>query len=193
MAAPVVTALRELARGRVEIELDGAAWRVVPVDAAVRAGLRVGGVLDRRALERELERGEALTRATRALAHRDRSRTALRERLEGAGIGAAAAEEALDALERAGVVDDRRMAAGRAAALAERGYGDEAIRADLAQSGVAAELVAEALAELEPERERAQALAARRGADARTARWLASRGFDETSIEDAVAGFAEEA
>jgi SOS response regulatory protein OraA/RecX len=66
---------------------------------------------------------------------------------------------------------------------------------------VAAELVAEAVAELAPERERAKSLAAKRGADARTARtarWLAGRGFDPSSIEDALGeaalgGFAEEA
>jgi SOS response regulatory protein OraA/RecX len=54
------------------------------------------------------------------------------------------------------------------------------------------------VAELEPERERAKSLAAKRGADLKTARWLAGRGFDASSIEDALGatewgGFAEEA
>ncbi len=49
---PVVTALHERPRGRVEIELDGASWRLVPAAAVVRTGLIVG-----RALDRETARG----------------------------------------------------------------------------------------------------------------------------------------
>src|SRR5206468_10589043 len=65
----VVTALRERPRGTVEIELDGSAWRVIPTDAVVRAGLSVGGVLDEQRLDRELQRAEALARAALALRH----------------------------------------------------------------------------------------------------------------------------
>jgi regulatory protein len=90
-----------------------------------------------------------------------------------------------------GAVDDARFALSRAQHLAGKGYGDEAIRADLAREGVDVELAAEAVSGLEPEPERAKALVARRGADARTARWLAGRGFEASSIEDAVGGFAE--
>ena len=67
---PVITALRERPRDRVEIDLDGASWRLVPADAVVRAGLSVGRALDRetaRALGRELRRvGGARRRAARA-------------------------------------------------------------------------------------------------------------------------------
>ena len=52
-----VTALHERPRGRVEIQLDGAPWRLVPADAVVRSGLSVGRALDRetaRTLGREL-------------------------------------------------------------------------------------------------------------------------------------------
>jgi SOS response regulatory protein OraA/RecX len=188
---PIVTALRERPRGRVAIELDGAPWRVVPTDAVVRAGLRVGFALDEQQLDRELERTAALARAARALRHSERSRASVANRLAAAGVGAEVTGEVLRTLERAGLVDDRRFASVRAAHLAAKGWGDEAIRADLEREGVTAELAGEALAALEPERERAQALAGRRGADARTARWLAGRGFDPASIEDAVGGFAE--
>jgi SOS response regulatory protein OraA/RecX len=75
---------------------------------------------------------------------------------------------------------------GRATALAARGLGDEAIRNDLEGSGVGAETLAEALAGLEPERERAVALAARLGRTAKTAAQLARKGFSEDSIESAV-------
>jgi regulatory protein len=192
---PVVTALRERPRGRVEIDLDGAPWRLVPADAVVRSGLFVGRALDRetaRTLGRELRRADALARAARALRPRDRSRRALDERLAQAGVRADAREEALGTLERVGLVDDARVAAQRAEALAGRGYGDAAIRYDLEHEGLAGELVEEALAALEPERERARTLVERRGAEARTGRWLAGRGFEAATIEDALAGFADE-
>jgi SOS response regulatory protein OraA/RecX len=191
---PVVTALHERPRARVEIQLDGAPWRLVPVAAVVRSGLFVGRALDRetaRTLGRELRRADALARAARALRPRDRSRSALDDRLARAGVPAATREEALETLERVGLVDDAQMAARRAEALAGRGYGDAAIRYDLEQEGLAAELVEEALAGLEPERERARSLVERRGAEARTGRWLAARGFEAATVEDALAGFAD--
>jgi SOS response regulatory protein OraA/RecX len=195
--SPVVTALHERPRGRVEVQLDGAPWRLVPADAVVRTGLFVGRALDRetaRTLGRELRRSDALGRALRALGPRDRSRRALADRLTHAGVRADAREEALMRLEETGLVDDARVAVTRARSLAERGYGDAAIRYDLEREGVAVELVAEALAGLEPELERARALVERRGAEPKTARWLASKGFDAASVEEAVGGgFAEDA
>ena len=167
----VVTALRERQRGRVDVELDGAPWRSLPADAVVRAGLLVGRALDRptaRALARELRRADALTRATRALRHRDLSRRALAERLPGP-----AREEALEALERSGYLDDTRAAAARASSLAGRGWGDEGIRFRLEQEGFGGAPVEAALSALEPECERARALAAK----GRSERWLAARGF----------------
>jgi hypothetical protein len=62
-----------------------------------------------------------------------------------------------------GLVDDARTAVRRAEALAERGFGDAAIRYDLEQEGIAPEPVEEALAGLDPERERAGARGAARG------------------------------
>jgi SOS response regulatory protein OraA/RecX len=190
---PVVTALRERPRGRVEIELDGAAWRLVPAEAVVRAGIVVGRALDRdaaRALGRELRRAEALGTALRALRHRDRTRESLRERLSARGAPARAQEEALEALERAGLVDDTRVAESSARALAERGYGDAAIRFRLEGEGLSAGLVAEALAGLDAEPERALRLVERRGEGPKTLRWLAARGFDEATLEE-VGGFAD--
>jgi SOS response regulatory protein OraA/RecX len=108
-------------------------------------------------------------------------------------VRADAREDALATLEQTGLVDDARVAATRARSLAERGYGDAAIRYDLEREGVGAELVEEALAGLEPELERARALVERRGAEPKTARWLASKGFEASSVEEAVGGFAEDA
>ena len=213
--SPVVTALRERPRGRVEVQLDGAPWRLVPADAVVRTGLFVGRALDRetaRTLGRELRRADALGRALRALGPRDRSRRALSDRLTHAGVRADAREEVLERLEETGLVDDARVAATRARSLAERGYGDAAIRYDLDREGVAAELVQDALAGLDPEPVRAKALVERRGAEPRDTgenpearrkrdragradeRWLASKGFDAASVEEALGGgFAESA
>jgi len=191
----VVTALRERPRGRVEIELDGASWRVVPADAVVRAGLLVGRSLDRetaRTLGRELRRARALDVAARALRYRDHSRRSLEERLARRDVRPDASDAALAALERAGLVDDARVASTRADTLAERGYGDAAIRFDLERQGLAGELVDGAVAALVPERDRARRLVERRGADTKTARWLAGRGFDAASVEDAIGPFAED-
>ena len=116
-----VTALRERARGRVEVELDGAPWRTLPMDVVVRGGLVVGKKLERetaRALARELRRSRALHDAVRVLRHRDLSRRALARRLPAPGR-----EDALAALEQSGILDDRRAAVGRATALAGRNSG----------------------------------------------------------------------
>lgn len=192
---PVITALRERPRGRVEVELDGRSWRLVPTDAVVRAGLAVGRALDRetaRALGRELRRSEALGVALRALRHRDYSRSRIEARLTGRGTGAATLADALETLERAGLVDDARVGSTRAQELARRGFGDAAIRFALEGEGLAAEVVDDALAILEPEPDRAQALLEARGLTLKTVRWLAAKGFDAATLED-LGGFAHEA
>ena len=188
---PIVTGLRDDRRGRVVVELDGTAWRTLPVDVVVRTGLSEGRTLDRpalRLLRRELRRAEALAVAGRALRVRDLSAQRLAERLAGAAVAPAAVAESLDVLAGAGLVDDGRFARGRAQALAERGYGDVAIEHDLERQGVAGELVRAALAELPAELERARKLVERRGEGVKTARYLASKGFGEEAIEVAAGG-----
>jgi len=188
---PTVTRLREERRGRVAVELDGAPWRVLPVDVVVRSGMSAGKTLDRAALRvvrRELRRAEALAVAGRALRTRDLSRRRLAERLEQRDVSPATAAESLAALEHAGLVDDTRVARTRAVALAERGWGDEAIRHRLSSEGLGDEAVAAGLAALDPERERASTLIRRRGQGERTARYLAGRGFGEDCVEAAFGG-----
>jgi regulatory protein len=133
---------------------------------------------------------DPLDLAARALRHRDRTRQEVDERLSRAGVADAARTEALETLERLGYVDDARFAAGRAEALAERGYGDDAIRHALAEAGVADDRAAEALAALEPEAERARLLVARLGATAKTLAGLRRKGFSEDTL-DGLDGFAE--
>jgi regulatory protein len=160
----------------------------------VRAGLVVGRALDReaaRTLARELRRARALSDAVRALRHRDLSRRRLDERLRRRGAGEAARRDALETLERTGLVDDARVASGRAQALAERGYGDAAIRFALAGEGVEARAADAAVAALEPERERARRLLARAPADPRALRRLAAKGFDGEILQE-LSGFADD-
>lgn len=131
---------------------------------------------------------DPLELAARALEHRDRSRREVDERLAKAGIDEERRAEALDTLERVGYVDDERFAMARAGALADRGYGDEWIRHDLGEHGVEAESAEAAIAGLDPERERAVALIARRGPGPKTAAYLGRKGFGEDAVELAVAG-----
>jgi regulatory protein len=191
-----VTALRPAGQTRVAVELDGSPWRTLPVEAVVRAGLAHGLELDRervRLLRRELRRTHALGTALGALRHRDHSRASLAERLERRGVAPAERQEAVDALTRAGLVDDERLAHGRAASLAERGAGDLLVADDLGRRGVSGELISAALAGLEPEHERAARIVARRGLSARTARFLAAKGFRPETLEPLLSGLVAEA
>lgn len=185
---PTITALRAARPGRVAVELDGASWRTLPVEAVLRAGLAAGRALDRpraRLLRRELRRLEALSAAGRALRGRDLATAELADRLQRAGVAPARRAETLAVLDRAGLVDDRRFAVDRAVALAGREYGDAWIRWDLERRGIAGEHVAEAIDRLDPERERLERILSERGGGPGLARRLARRGFCDESVEAA--------
>jgi SOS response regulatory protein OraA/RecX len=180
----------------VAIELDGEPWRVLPMDAVVRAGLAVGRPLDRhtvRELAREVRRARALAKATRTLATSARSRRELEQRLARAGHAGAAREEALAALDRAGLVDDARLAADRAELLARRGYGDAAIRADLGRRLVGRDAIAAAVGALEPEAERLRRLLEAESVTPALLRRLAGRGFSRDVLGDVSSSVAPEA
>ena len=130
---------------------------------------------------------DALDAAARALARRDRSEAGVREVLRRKGVSEDEAVEAVETLRRVGALDDERFAEDGAGSLAERGYGDAAIVFRLQREGVTRELVDRAVSALEPETERARRQVARRGATAKTARWLASHGFASDSVEAAIA------
>jgi SOS response regulatory protein OraA/RecX len=190
---PVVPAWWEWSHDRVEIDLDGRSWRLVPADAVVRAGLSVGRTLDRetaRALGRELRRSAALGVALRALRYGDYSRSRLEARLASRGARPDTRDDALRTLEQAGLVDDARVATNRAQTLAGRGYGDAAIRFSLEREGLAGEVVEHAVAGLEPELDRARRLLEAAGGGAKAVRRLAAKGFDAGALEEA-GGFAD--
>jgi regulatory protein len=184
---PRLTALRRARPGTVLLEVDGEPWRRVPDDVVVRAGLAAGVELDRPTLRRlraELSRARAVGLAARTVARRDVSVRELEDRLARAEVAPSTAVDVVAALQRVGAVDDARFARARAAALAERGYGDAAIGARLESAGVSEGLVREALAELPPESERARALVAREHDRAESVRLLARRGFSADTVED---------
>ena len=184
---PEITRLREISASNVLVELDGAPWRKIPLSAAVRAGLSVGKRLERedlRLLGRELRRADALTKATRMLARRPLPKALLEERLEKKGVAPVALEQAVEVLEQAQYVNDRSYALERARSLAERSYGDAAVRYILEQERVGSVLIEEAVAALEPELERAQTLLAGAADRRRALRRLATRGFSDETLED---------
>ena len=187
---PEVTALRAAGRGRVAVELDGTAWRVLPLEAVLAAGLAEGVPLDRRRARRlaqELRRGRAAGLALRALGRRDLTRARLDERLARGGVAPADRAETVARLERVGLVDDGRLAHGRAEALAARGWGDARIRDDLERQGVPADAARAAVEALEPEGDRAARLVSAAGASPQTLRRLARAGFAEDSLDPFVA------
>ena len=186
---PRLTAVRRARPGRVELEVDGRRWRLVSDEVVLRCGLAAGMELDRpllRALRQELRRAEALGAAVRTVSRRDVSTRRLHDRLAARGIRRADAERAVATLAGAGIVDDAKTAASRARALEERGWGDAAVAARLAGEGFGADDVRAALAELRPERERADALAARASNPGAAWKLLVRRGFAPETLEDVV-------
>jgi SOS response regulatory protein OraA/RecX len=184
---PEITGLREISTSAVLVEFDGAPWRKIPLVAAARAGLSVGKRLERddlRLLRRELRRAEALNTATRMLARRPLPRALLEDRLQKKGVAPAALNEAVEVLEQAQYLNDRSYALGRAESLAERDYGDAAIRHILEQERVDPELIAEAVASLESELERARTLFTSSADRRRVLRRLGARGYSTETIED---------
>ena len=130
---------------------------------------------------------DAFETALRALRSRDRSTAELAARLADRGVEEDEQAEVLERLDRAGYLDDERFATQRAAALAGRGSGDALIRDDLERRGIAAEAVEAAIGALEPEPQRAARIVERRGHSAKTARYLAGRGFGEEALTAVVA------
>lgn len=193
MTVPVVTALRARGPGRVAVELDGRPWRVVPLEAIYAGGLAVGGGLDRaaaRALAREWRRVDARGAALRALRARDHTAASLERRLAERGLAGALRRETVAAVERAGLVDDRRFAESRAALLASRGAGDLLIGDDLERHGVRPEVVHAVIEGLGPESTRAAAIIEARGRSPQTARYLAAKGYCEDTLEPLIADLA---
>jgi regulatory protein len=139
-----------------------------------------------------LEEPGAFEAALGALRYRDLSEYELERKLADRGFGEDARSEAATTLKRTGLLDERRFAEGRAMSLAARGAGDAFIRDALERARVPDDVVDDALAALEPESERARTIVARRGSDAKTARYLAAKGFAVETIGDVIASARRE-
>jgi regulatory protein len=135
---------------------------------------------------------DATELALRALRHRNRSRHDLEQRLEGAGVTPDDRSAALDRLSEAGLLSDDRFAEERAQVLANRGASDALIRHDLRRQGVEHTAVEHAIAQLEPEDDRAARMFRRRGGGAKALRYLAGRGFAAETLERLAAADALE-
>jgi SOS response regulatory protein OraA/RecX len=184
-----LTAMRRAGPGRVALDVDGRPWRTVPDDVVARCGLHAGLALDRsrlRLLRSELRRAEALATAGRALAQRPLSRRRLSDRLRRRGIPPPAEREVLEELAAIGLVDDAKVARARADKLADRGWGDTAIRARLEADGFEETAVRAALAGLSAEADRATTVAAGTSSAHRAWSLLARRGFSPDAIEGAL-------
>ena len=130
---------------------------------------------------------DALDLAVQALARRDLTEHEIRQRLTRLEVPEAEREDVVRRLRQAGYLGDAKVAADRAARLAERGQGDAAIVHDLERRGVPAEVVIDTVAALEPESARAARLVERLGGGPKAARTLARKGFAAESIEHVLA------
>jgi regulatory protein len=130
---------------------------------------------------------EGLEHALQALEHRERSTAQVDRYLAERGVERAVRDEILETLARTSLIDDRRFAESRAVSLAERGAGDTRIRYELARAGIEGGIADDVLAAIPPELDRAQAIIVRRGMSAKTARYLAGKGFAEDTIHAVVA------
>jgi SOS response regulatory protein OraA/RecX len=166
--------------------VDGAPWRTVPDEVVLRCRLAAGVELDRpllRRLRHELQHADALQRAGRTLARRPLSEQRLEEHLERAALPADARRSAVTRLKASGLVDDPKLASGRAELLAKRGWGNSAIAARLAAEGFGDPEARAAIETLEPEIDRAAPFVA--DVPDRRKAWtlLARRGFAHDSVE----------
>jgi len=156
-------------RGYCAVYVDGDEALRVHRDSVAAAGLRPGDRLDPDALERKLDaaqEAEAYRHALDALAGRDRTVTELRRRLAARKLPQPIIATVLERLRDQGLLDDRRYAREYVQRQgARRGLGPAALRAKLAQLGMAPSLVDEALSEELPDGRQesiAQALARQR-------------------------------
>jgi regulatory protein len=147
---------------RVSIFVDGAFALGMHAEAAAASGVRVGQQVsldDLRALVRAEELRCIRESALHLLGYRARSRRELERRLLHKGFEADLVSDALDALARAGLIDDAEFSRSWVRARTSgRPMGPGRIAAELRQKGVERELIDAALAPVDEEAEIAMAL-----------------------------------
>lgn len=149
-------------KGVVRIVIDGRTILSLPDDLVVREQLAVGAEVTPERLERlvgAVDREAAYRTALRALERRSFAKRDLHRRLVLKGHLPELAAEAVERAEAAGFLDDAKYARQYVISRSARGRGPARLRRELAQVGVARELIDSALAELstsDPEAEREQ-------------------------------------
>ncbi len=138
----------------------------------------------------------AYLRAIALLCGRDYSSKKMTEKLAKLSFASDVINETLIRLRTEGALSDIRFAASRTNGLINRGKGPRAIQAKLKEAGLAKEMIANALGELEIDwTARARKLLNRKFGDtppsdhkdwAKRARFLNARGFDESSVRSAL-------
>lgn len=198
-SAPRVTAIKRRPRGRVTVTTSDGETLTVHAEALDRTELRKDDLLDETArarIEREEQRCMAHEAALRLLSHRPRSERELGQRLRLRGIAPDVAEEEVERLRGAGLVDDEAFAqswVGERQLSAPRGQ--RLLRYELLGKGVQAEVADEAVLSVD---DRTAALAVARGRAHRLADlefrafsqrlggFLRRRGFAYDDIQEAV-------
>ena len=147
--ARIVTALKRQKRrqSRVSVFLDEE--YAFSLEEIIASRLGLGQALDDEeiaALQQEDDANRAQERALRLLEHRPRTRAELVQRLRRAGYADEAIDQALERLERVGLVDDEAFARFWVEQrLAFRPRGRRALRYELRQRGVANHIISRVL------------------------------------------------
>jgi regulatory protein len=148
---------------------------------------REARVVEARAVE-----ADAVQAGLAVLRYRDLTESELERKLADRGFSEDERQDAVATLRRTGLLDERRFAESRARSLASRGAGERLIRYELEHAGVPGDLVEDAIGALEQESTRAAAIVRRRGASAKTARYLIAKGFSAEVASEAVASERDE-
>ncbi|MCB9841420.1 MAG: RecX family transcriptional regulator [Phycisphaeraceae bacterium] len=203
----VVSSIRPVAGrdGWCWVCVDGRRVGAITRRGLERLGLEVGSAWTpavAAAFEDECAFAKAVRDAGRWLRSRERSVAWVRARLAEKGHAEAAIERAIEALQRDGLLDDARAAAGAADRMAGRGLAAGLIEFKLQRAGIAASDAGEAVREAvrgETALDRAERLVRSRLAVARSGRaagdarlrarlfrLLARNGFDEETCAEAL-------
>jgi len=192
--------------GAVRIVVGGRAAFIVPMEAARQEGLVVGAAIDPDQAERlaeAVDKEAAFRTAIRLLERRPYARRDLERRLALKGHPADMVRLALDRAAKAGYLDDREFAQFYVRSRSARGRGPARLRRELAQMGVAKELIEvalEAFSAPEVVQEAIEALIARRAGQLkglpptavrrRLLAYLARRGYTGPDVVRLVRGVA---